>query len=88
MERRLQIKMQLRKHIQRPNKKKSHYNKSEKRQPKLFVQPRDDVTKHLTEKQDHSINFNDVVISAQSDHWRKLLIKETLLIHLSRFYYV
>ena len=39
-----------------------------------------DVSKHSTEKQDHNVNFNDVIILAQSDHWRKLLVKETLLI--------
>ena len=39
-----------------------------------------DVTKHLIENSNHNINFNNVKILAQSNNWRKLLIKETLLI--------
>ena len=48
--------------------------------PRSLPNRETDVTEHLTENQDHVINFNDVIILAQSDHWRKLLITETLLI--------
>ena len=39
-----------------------------------------DVSKHLIENLDHRIDFNNVNILAHSNNWRKLLIKETLLI--------
>ena len=37
-----------------------------------------DVTRHLTDNPNHAICFNNPIILARSDHWRKLLIKETL----------
>ena len=39
-----------------------------------------DVPKHLIKNPDHLINFNNINVLADSDNWRKLLIKETLLI--------
>ena len=39
-----------------------------------------DVFKHLTYNPDHKIDFDDLEIMAQINHWRKLLITETLLI--------
>ena len=39
-----------------------------------------DVTNHLLENPDHKISFNETEILAQANQWRKLLIKETLLI--------
>ena len=48
--------------------------------PSCLPNQETDVTKYLTENENHRINFNDVDILAQSNHLRKLLIKETLLI--------
>ena len=48
--------------------------------PSCLLNQETDVTKHLTENENHRINFNDVDILAESNHWQKLLIKETLLI--------
>ena len=39
-----------------------------------------DVFRHLKDNPDHKIKFNEPEILAQSDHWRKLLISETLLV--------
>ena len=39
-----------------------------------------DVSEHLIENPDHRIDFNNVNSLAHSNNWRKLLIKETLLI--------
>ena len=39
-----------------------------------------DVSKHLTDNPDHKIDFDKTEIMAQTNHWRKLLITETLLI--------
>ena len=39
-----------------------------------------DVTRHLTDNPNHAVCFNNPIILARSDHWRKLLIKETLMI--------
>ena len=36
-----------------------------------------DVSKHLTDKPDHKIDFDKTEIMAQTNHWRKLLITET-----------
>ena len=38
-----------------------------------------DVSKHLTDNPDHKIDFDKTEIMAQTNHWRKLLITETLL---------
>ena len=35
-----------------------------------------DVTRHLTDNPNHAVCFNNPIILARSDHWRKLLIKE------------
>ena len=37
-------------------------------------------SKHLTENPDHKIDFDKTEIMAQTNHWGKLLITETLLI--------
>ena len=43
-----------------------------------------DVTRHvtrpLTDNRNPTVCFNNPIILARSDHWRKLLIKETLMI--------
>ena len=39
-----------------------------------------DVTKHLKQNPDHHIDFDNPIVLTQAKHWRKLLIKETLLI--------
>ena len=39
-----------------------------------------DVYKHLTDNPDHKIDFDKTEIMAQTNHWRKLLITETLLV--------
>ena len=39
-----------------------------------------DVTRHLTDNPNHAVCFHNPIILARSDHWRKLLIKETLMI--------
>ena len=38
------------------------------------------VTRHLTDNPNHADCFNNPIILPRSDHWRKLLIKETLMI--------
>ena len=53
---------------------KNHNPKSPNRQDT-------DVSKHLTDNPDHKIDFDKTEIMAQTNHWRKLLITETLLIH-------
>ena len=40
----------------------------------------DGVIKKLTNNPNHAVCFNNPIILARSDHWRKLLIKETLMI--------
>ena len=35
---------------------------------------------YLTDNPNHAVCFNNPIILARSDHWRKLLIKETLMI--------
>ena len=37
-----------------------------------------DVSKHLTDNLDHKIDFDKTEIIAQTNHWRKLLITQTL----------
>ena len=39
-----------------------------------------DVTKHLWQNPDHHIDFNNPIVLSHASNWRKLLIKETLLI--------
>ena len=39
-----------------------------------------DVSKHLTDNPDHKIDFDKTEVMTQTNHWRKLLITETLLI--------
>ena len=39
-----------------------------------------DVTRHLTDNLNHAVCFHNPINLARSDHWRKLLIKETLMI--------
>ena len=39
-----------------------------------------DATRHLTDNSNHAVCFNNPSILARSDHWRKLLINETLMI--------
>ena len=39
-----------------------------------------DVFKHLTDNPNHKIDFDKTEIMAQTNHWRKLLITQTLLI--------
>ena len=39
-----------------------------------------DVTDHLQENSDHTIDFHNPLILAQETNWRKLRIKETLYI--------
>ena len=34
----------------------------------------------MTDNPNHAVCFNNPIILARSDHWRKLLIKETLMI--------
>ena len=39
-----------------------------------------DVARHLTDHPNHAVCYNNPIVLAGSDHWRKLLIKETLMI--------
>ena len=39
-----------------------------------------DVTTHLLENPEHTIDFNNTKILSYANHWRKLLIKESILI--------
>jgi len=39
-----------------------------------------DVSRHIIDNPNHQVNFDTPRILARTDHWRKLLIKETLLI--------
>ena len=52
--------------------------KSRQKQP--FKKQNTDITRHLTDNLNHAVCFNNPIIQARSDHRRKLLIKETLMI--------
>ena len=39
-----------------------------------------DVARHFNDHPNHTVCFNNPIILARSDHWRKLLIKKTLIV--------
>ena len=71
--------MQLQKHVYWSDFQKSNYS-VKNHDPTSPNRQDTDVFKHLTDNPDHEIDFDKTEIMAQTNHWRKLLITQTLLI--------
>ena len=70
---------QLQKHVYWSDFQESNYS-GKKSRPHFARRQDTDVSKHLTDNPDHKIDFDKTEIMAQTNHLRKLLITETLLI--------
>ena len=59
---------------------KLHWPRLKQHHPSNKTKTQTDVTKDLLQNPSHAINFNEAEILKTANHFRELLIKETLLI--------
>ena len=71
--------MQQQKRVYWSDFQESNYS-VKKLRPTSPIRQNTDVSKHLTDNPNHKIDFDKTEIIIQTNHWRKLLITETLLI--------